>query len=261
MMRKMTSKFFAAMVVTGVAAIAASAQLTGVAGYKWGLVEMNGEIVGATRAYIEFSEDRSKVSGNASCNRMFGGVRIGRGTMRFSGIGTTRMFCEGLMDAERDFLEAMQSVTRFRQRGDSLTLYAGNRAVLKFSGTAIEADNMSMGSMALERRKWLLESIKGQQIGTTQYQPFIVFRGPDEGAGGNTSCNVFGGNYTATKGEFKLSMPIQTLRACIEDDSMSIERGMLDGLQQANRFEVFEDRLTLYRGSEVLLVFRGTDLD
>lgn len=259
-MKNKIYKIVLALAVTGVAAIAATAQ-TSISGYKWDLVEMNGESVGATRAFIEFSEDRRNVSGSAGCNRMFGGVRIGRGAMRFSGIGTTRMFCDGQMEAEAEFLDAMKDVTRFRHRGDSLTLFAGNREVLKFSGTAIETQDASAGGTSLEGRKWLLESIKGQSIGSTQYQAFIVFRGQDDGAGGNTSCNVFGGNYSASGGVFKLSMPIQTLRACIEDESMSVERGMLDGLQETNRFEVFEDRLTLFRDDEVLLVFKGTDLD
>ena len=140
-------------------------------------------------------------------------------------------------------------------------LMKGSRTVLRFAGTLIETGQSGNGGMGLEGRKWMLDSIRGKPIGTTQFPAFIVFRGPDEGAGGNTSCNVFGGNYAAGNGEFKLSMPIQTLRACIEDESMSVERGMLDGLQQASRFEIFEDRLTLYRGGEVLLVFRGTDLD
>ncbi|HMO81604.1 MAG TPA: META domain-containing protein [Pyrinomonadaceae bacterium] len=260
-MTKTMTRFLVAFTFASLVAVTATAQTSGVAGYKWALVEMNGEAAGPTRAYVEFTEDRRNVSGNAGCNRMFGGVRIARSTMRFSGIGTTRMFCDGLMEAESEFLDTLKSVSRFRQRGDNLTLLAGNRAVLKFAGTSIETDDTSVVGITLESRKWLLESIKGQPIGSAQYQAFIVFRGPDEGAGGNTSCNVFGGNYSASKGVFKLSMPIQTLRACIEDESMSIERGMLDGLQQANRFEIFEDKLTLYEDNVAVLVFRGSDLD
>ena len=52
---------------------------------------------------------------------------------------------------------------------------------------------------------------------------------------------------------------IATLRACIEDDRNDIERKMLEALESADRIEIFEDRLTLYTGSRVVLVFRGSD--
>ena len=126
--------FFVFGAVAGVVAQPASLE-----GKRWSLTEMNGKASTGSRAFIEFAEDGKRVSGNASCNRFFGGVSITGRTMKFSGMGSTRMFCNGLMEAEQEFLDAMKSVTRYRVRGLALTLYAGRKAVLpsrRSSGSA-----------------------------------------------------------------------------------------------------------------------------
>ncbi len=238
---------------------AVSAQAKSLSAMRWTLTELNGKAINASGAFIEFSGDRKNASGSGGCNRFFSGVSIGRGTMGFSGIGSTRMACPATMETEAEFFGALRAVTRHRVSAGNLTLFSGRKAIAKFDGEARTDTTVGATGSALEDRKWILESIKGEAIGTTQAEPFINFNGEDQGAGGNTSCNVFGGQYTAARGAFKLSMPISTLRACIEDSSMQVERGMLDGRQNANRFAVFEDRLTLYRDDEVLLVFRGAD--
>jgi heat shock protein HslJ len=47
------------------------------------------------------------------------------------------------------------------------------------------------------------------------------------------------------------------MRACEEDDRMSVEREFLGGLRSATRFDLEDGRLMLYRGNELLLAFRG----
>jgi heat shock protein HslJ len=47
------------------------------------------------------------------------------------------------------------------------------------------------------------------------------------------------------------------MRACIEDRRMEIERGFLDGLRTADRYEIRADRLYLYRREKLLLTFQG----
>ncbi|CAN5768881.1 META domain-containing protein [soil metagenome] len=236
-----------------------SAQAGGLTNMRWSLSELNERPTDTSTAFVEFSADRKNASGSGGCNRFFSGVSVDRATMRFSGIGSTRIACPATMETEAEFFGALRAVTRYRITDGTLTLFAGRKAVARFAGVARTDTTVGATGSALEDRKWILESIKGEVIGTTQAQPFINFNGEGNGAGGNTSCNVFGAEYTAARGAFKLSMPISTLRACIEDSSMEVERGMLDGLQQANRFAVFDDRLTLYRDNEVLLVFRGSD--
>ena len=243
--------FFVFGAVAGVVAQPASLE-----GKRWSLTEMNGKASTGSRAFIEFAEDGKRVSGNASCNRFFGGVSITGRTMKFSGMGSTRMFCNGLMEAEQEFLDAMKSVTRYRVRGSALTLYAGRKAVLKFEANADAPEPQKFG---LGDRKWLLETIGPNEKVAATYGAFINFDTEEKSAGGNTGCNLFGGNYSAEGGKFSFMNTIATLRACIEDDRNDIERKMLEALESADRIEIFEDRLTLYTGSRVVLVFRGSD--
>jgi heat shock protein HslJ len=47
------------------------------------------------------------------------------------------------------------------------------------------------------------------------------------------------------------------MRACIEDERMKIEREFLDGLENANRYEIQRDKLMLYQNNRLLLTFSG----
>ncbi len=83
-----------------------------------------------------------------------------------------------------------------------------------------------------------------------------MFNSKKKSAGGNAGCNVFGGDYTATNNTLKITEIISTMRACIEDDKMSVEREFLDGLRSANRYNIRNGKLFLYRGNVLLLTLR-----
>src|SRR6188768_2174149 len=104
--------------------IGASAQPLHIAGRQWKLVELNGSPVKGSNAYLEFDLDQKRMTGNAGCNRMFGGIQISGRQISFSNIGTTRMACPD-MGFETGFLTALKSVDRFRQSGNTLELSKG----------------------------------------------------------------------------------------------------------------------------------------
>ncbi|MBK9164234.1 MAG: META domain-containing protein [Acidobacteria bacterium] len=247
----------AALFVFGAAADV-FAQSASLPGKRWSLTEMNGKPVAGSPAFIEFNEDTKRVSGNATCNRFFGGAAVGSRSMRFSGMGSTRMFCSGLMEAEQDFLNTMKSVTRYRIRGSVLTLFAGRKAVLKFDSMTHD-DAPEPRKFGLGDRNWLLDTIGPNEKVAATYGAFINFDPEEKTAGGNTGCNLFGGNYTAEGGKFAFTNTIASLRACVEEDRNTLERRVLEAMESADRIEVFEDRLTLYSGGRVVLVFRGSE--
>jgi heat shock protein HslJ len=149
-------------------------------------------------------------------------------------------------------------VTRYRQIGDTLELYRRNHLVMKFTAIAREYPDSSDSSMIrLEDGKWMLEQIGTRVNIKALPEAFVVFDEKKYSAGGNSSCNVFGGSYTATGDRLRITNVISTMRACIEDERMQVEREFLDGLRNANRFVVRDGRLMLYRGNEILLTFRG----
>ena len=115
----------------------------------------------------------------------------------------------------------------------------------------------AVDKLRLEDRKWILESVKGASIPKVGQEAFIVFEPVKGSAGGDTSCNSYGANYKANGDKISITQIISSMRACIEDERMNIEREFLDGLRNADRFEIKADELMLYRHRKLLLTFAG----
>jgi heat shock protein HslJ len=225
---------------------------------RWELTEINGRRVSSSKAFFELNSAQDRLSGNAGCNRMFGAVSVSGRNIDFGNLGTTKMFCSesGVMKLEADFTRALERVTRFEKTGNNLSLYARNRLVLKFKGTA-KTDPDDNSGVNLEDKKWVLESIKDRRLPKIEIAPFISFDKSKGSAGGNTGCNVFGGKYSVTRSTIAITDIISTMRACIEDERMNVEREFKNALENANRFELAGNKLNLYRGRNLLLTFRG----
>lgn len=243
--------------------------------YSGKLVELNGRKVTNSKASIDLKFRTGSMTGNAGCNRMFGSFSARGNSIRFSGIGTTRMFCTkpaGVMKQEAELTGALRDATRYQIRGGTLRIYVGRRQLMRFEriydtvtgGPAIPVDVNSPG---LEDRKWVLDRRYSGISVDSAGAPFINFtravkpgplgRANLGSAGGNTGCNVFGGTYNVTGGKIGISEIISTMRACIEDDRMDTERKFLDGLRKASRFEIKGEELSLYEDSTLLLRFYG----
>lgn len=225
---------------------------------RWELTEINGSRVYSSKAFLEIADSDTRFSGNAGCNRMFGDVSVTGRNIDFGSVGLTRMFCNerGVMKLETDFTRALERVTRFERTGSNLSFYVRNRVVLKFKGAAKSADEDN-SVVRLENRKWVLESIKNRRLPRVEITPFINFDKSKMSAGGNTGCNVFGGNYSVTRDRVAITNVISTMRACIEDERMGVEREFKNALENANRFEITGGKLNLYRNKVLLLTFRA----
>jgi heat shock protein HslJ len=225
---------------------------------RWDLTEINGKRLYSSKAFLEIDASESRFSGNAGCNRMFGSVTVNRANINFGGVGTTKMFCSDrdAMKLETDFTRLLERVTRFERTGNNLSLYVRNRLVLKFKGT-VKNDNDDNSALKLEDKKWVLESIKGGNLPRVETVPFINFDKAKQSAGGNTGCNVFGGNYSVTRDAIAITNLVSTMRACIEDERMDVEREFTGALRNATRFEIAGRKLNLYRNKTLLLTFRA----
>ena len=103
--------------------------------YTGKLVEMNGQKVTNSKAFIDLKFRTGGMTGNAGCNRMFGSFSARGNSIKFSGIGTTRMFCTkpaGVMKQEAEFTRALGASTRYQLNGGTLRIYAGRRQLLRF---------------------------------------------------------------------------------------------------------------------------------
>ena len=246
--------------IIGSFAIATFGQAERIGVRQWKLVQLNGAPVpNASNAYLELNADQTRFSGNAGCNRMFGTANV-RGTrVDLSNIGTTRMACADrrLQRLETEFIRALENVDRFDRRGNTLDLYVRRRVVMRFNAPTKQAPEDPRSELRLEEKKWTLESIKGVPVSRTGRGAFLVFDPAKRSAGGNSSCNVFGGSYSAIGNTLKLTDIVSTMRACIEDDRMQIERQFLDALRATNRYEIERGKLMLYHNRRLLVTLNG----
>ena len=242
---------FVAIGITGVSG-AAQSEIEGVI---WQLTELNGKNVVDARAYIEFDEAEMRASGNAGCNRFFGRYEISGRDLNMSGVGSTRMACveREAMATEREFLKALGAATQLRQNGNDLTLSKGKTRLMRFKAMSKEDNDAS----DVTTYKWILTSVQGNAVALNKDAPFLNFDSEKKSAGGNSGCNVFGGNYEIDGSTVKFSQMISTMRACEFEDRMTIERDFFNGLQNAERIEISGKKLTIFNGKETLLEFEG----
>lgn len=104
---------------------AAAALISACASQGVAPLSLTGEWTEATRALrpptITFEDGRA--SGFAGCNRWFGAVEASGDSVRFTGVGATRMACEEpMMTIESGFLGALERTRAYRIEGETLIL-------------------------------------------------------------------------------------------------------------------------------------------
>lgn len=91
---------------------------------QWMLVALDGEPFPA-RATIDFSE-AGRVTGEAPCNRWFGGQEGRLPELKITAIGATRMACPDLA-AEQAFFDVLQQMNRAEVTGPVTLLLTGEK--------------------------------------------------------------------------------------------------------------------------------------
>lgn len=77
-------------------------------------------------------DEAQKINGFAGCNRFFGSYELSESKIQFSGIGSTKMFCQDKSATEDKYLKALSEVQSFRSGSGKLFLLAGEKTVLEF---------------------------------------------------------------------------------------------------------------------------------
>ncbi|MGV3684874.1 MAG: META domain-containing protein [Daejeonella sp.] len=84
------------------------------------------------RAFLKFDEKENKVSGKAACNSFFAEYEMIGQKITFTRVGSTKMYCEGIMDDENRIISELQKVTRYEVKANALYLYAGDTLALTY---------------------------------------------------------------------------------------------------------------------------------
>lgn len=95
------------------------------AGSRWQAVEVGSIDVDAGVPSTLAFEPPGRVSGNSGCNRYFGTVEVGAGSVRFGPLAATRMMCPPpRMEQEARFLEALAKAECWRIDDDARLVLA-----------------------------------------------------------------------------------------------------------------------------------------
>jgi len=100
---------------------------------NWKLIAIEQKPVNfGDRAYLKFDEKENKVSGKAVCNSFSSDYEMVGQKITFSGINSTKMYCEGIMDDENQIITQLQKTSRHEVKSDKLYFYDEGKVVLTF---------------------------------------------------------------------------------------------------------------------------------
>lgn len=102
---------------------------------KWVFQSLAGQALtmpdGVQQPWLQLAGDQ--LSGFGGCNRLMGGFKMDGSSLSFPGVGSTKMFCEGVQPTESAIKQMLGQVDSFKMDGGLLKLMgAGNElAALK----------------------------------------------------------------------------------------------------------------------------------
>jgi heat shock protein HslJ len=98
---------------------------------KWILKKIGDARVAGDRVFIQFDEANGRFGGRGGCNGMGGNLQVEGSKIGFSGIISTKMFCEDASELENKFFGTLEKVDNFKMKKGKLLLYEGDRLVMK----------------------------------------------------------------------------------------------------------------------------------
>lgn len=105
---------------------------------QWRLTKLGDEVVdnaaGERAVHFLLQPSNTNVVGFSGCNRMFGQYALDGASLKFNGLGGTRMFCQGRMELEQKYLAMFGEVAGWKVSGSTLQLLdASAKAVATFA--------------------------------------------------------------------------------------------------------------------------------
>jgi heat shock protein HslJ len=103
---------------------------------RWVVTEMKGipvQLSGGRRdAFINFEINEKRFTGNAGCNQISGNYTLDKNDIHFNEVISTKMSCEDIA-FENTFLDLLNKVDRFEQKGNDLLLKRRREVLLVLS--------------------------------------------------------------------------------------------------------------------------------
>jgi heat shock protein HslJ len=228
-------------------------------GTFWFLTSINGQaLISGTQITAQFFVNpdavSGSVSGSAGCNNYTAGIEAG---FKVGAAATTRQACdspEGVMQQEQLYLIQLQAATGYSLAGGQLILPTTS-GTLVYSATPPANQPPVTPDSLLVNRQWYLIAIE-DDAAVPGSEPTAYFAS-DGSLSGYTGCNSYSGRFTASGDQITITGLASTGAACPEPQ-LTQETVFLQGLSQAQRFEVSDTRLRLYTTVNAALFFLST---
>lgn len=106
---------------------------------SWQLIAMEQKPVHAgDDVFIKFNETELKVNGKSGCNSFFADFERSGSKIVFGTPGSTKMFCGGAMEQEKQLLANLQKVKRYELKYGLLYFFGSGDLLLTFRKVAVD---------------------------------------------------------------------------------------------------------------------------
>lgn len=82
--------------------------------------------------------DTGRIKGFAGCNNYFGGYTTHDAALSFTGVASTKMFCQDGMETETKLFEALNNTSHYRITGTKLELLKGQDLLATFEALYLQ---------------------------------------------------------------------------------------------------------------------------
>ncbi|MBO9634114.1 MAG: META domain-containing protein [Chitinophagaceae bacterium] len=106
-------------------------------GSSWkltGLSTITGELPKTPRE-VTMRLDTGRVYGSGGCNRYFGAYTLNGSSLKFNGVASTKMFCQGAMEVEDGLMQSFNNTDGYFISGKRLALLKGTDTLARFEVT------------------------------------------------------------------------------------------------------------------------------
>ncbi|RZS76529.1 META domain-containing protein [Pseudobacter ginsenosidimutans] len=106
-------------------------------GTSWKLTSLS-SITGdlpKTPKEVTLQLDTGRVYGSGGCNRYFGSYSLNGSSLKFNGVASTKMFCQGAMEVEDGLMQSINNTDGYFIQGKWLSLLKGADTLAKFEAS------------------------------------------------------------------------------------------------------------------------------
>ncbi len=188
-----------------------------------------------TRPTLSFTANG--ISGSTGCNSFFGDYTLEGTDLSVGMLGSTEMFCEGLMDQEATIMQMLQEAQSISADAEGLTIYTAQGEMVfqpPVNQTLAGVDWVLSGIADTEKEAVVSTWIDGEITA-------VFAEGQMSGSAG---CNNYFASYE-TDGEKLTLGPVGSTKKLCDEEHNAREMEFLTALQNVTGYTISRDSLTL----------------